>query len=39
MPAPPSTKEMTTTERERMAPLVVRLLPAHRRLASECSVT
>ena len=35
MPAPPSTKETTTTCRERIAPLVVRLLPAQRRLASR----
>ena len=39
IPAPPSTKEMTTTCRERIAPLVVRLLSAQRRLASELSMT
>ena len=39
MPAPPSTKETTTTCRERIAPLVVRLLLAQRRLASELSTT
>jgi hypothetical protein len=39
IPAPPSTKEMTTTCRDRMAPLVVRLLLAQRRLASELSTT
>src|SRR5918998_798069 len=39
IPAPPSTKETTTTCRERIAPLVVRLLFAQRRLASELSTT
>jgi hypothetical protein len=39
MPAPPSTKETTTTRRERMVPFVVRLLPAQRRLASLLSTT
>ena len=39
MPAPPSTNETTTTCRERIAPLVVRLLLAQRRLASELSTT
>src|SRR4051794_1011242 len=39
IPAPPSTKETTTTRRERIDPLVVRLLPAQRRLASELSTT
>src|SRR6476661_2954783 len=39
MPAPPSTNETTTTCRDRIAPLVVRLLPAQRRLASELSTT
>jgi hypothetical protein len=39
MPAPPSTKETTTTSRERIEPLVVRLLLAQRRLASELSTT
>jgi hypothetical protein len=39
MPVPPSTKETTTTCRDRIAPLVVRLLPAQRRFASELSTT
>src|ERR687893_1163711 len=39
IPAPPSTKETTTACRERIAPLVVRLLFAQRRLASELSTT
>ena len=39
MPEPPSRNETTTTCRERIAPFVVRLLPAQRRLASELSTT
>src|SRR5918998_2776591 len=39
IPAPPSTNETTTTCRERVAPLVVRLFFAQRRLASELSTT
>ena len=38
-PWPPSTNETTTTFRERIDPLVVRLLLAQRRLASELSTT
>ena len=36
-PAPSSNVEITVTERERICPLVVRLLPAQRRLVSVCS--
>jgi hypothetical protein len=39
IPAVPFTNEITTTRLERIAPLVVRLLAAHRRLASEPSTT
>jgi hypothetical protein len=39
IPAPPSTNETTTTCRDRIAPLVVRLLLAQRRLASALSTT
>ncbi len=39
IPDPPSTNETTTTCRERIAPFVVRLFDAHRRLASVLSTT